>query len=246
MSPGNDSDASSMTGERAHEPPAGQRVSPSTNESSCSISNGFGSIVACDSVALCRLRLYFADITITGTWASSGIGLLAREEGPAVHLGHHQIEQDDARPPAAKDLQGFAAIDGRLGLVAFVAQELTDEAAYVGIVIDDQDPPLCLYHRLPPPLAALLQRSLGEIRATDDRVRCGARQGHRRSRRLHCHRLLVAGLDDPIDGREQVLDIKRLGEIARAVIRGPRESLQVIKGRRQQQDGESSRTVRCA
>ena len=65
-----------------------------------------------------------------------GVTLLLREEFPATHYRHHQIEDDEGGRRAAQAIECPAAVLGAYNRVALIRQQLCESLAGLGLVID--------------------------------------------------------------------------------------------------------------
>jgi hypothetical protein len=57
----------------------------------------------------------------------------------AVHLGHHDVEQDQVRLPFAGERQAFLAVAGRVDLVAVDRKPGFEDVAVGRVVVDDEN-----------------------------------------------------------------------------------------------------------
>jgi len=62
------------------------------------------------------------------------------EEGPAVHHGHHDVEQDDVRVVFADLIQRRPSVGRREGLVPLGLKAELEHRDDLWLVVDDQDP----------------------------------------------------------------------------------------------------------
>src|SRR6266542_344388 len=75
-----------------------------------------------------------------GDVAERLVAELLRAELPAVHARHHEVEQDEAGADAvAEEVERGPAVLEQARRVALVDEELADDLAEIGVVVDDED-----------------------------------------------------------------------------------------------------------
>ena len=67
------------------------------------------------------------------------MGLAMKSSAPASKAATHHVEQNDVGAEVGGDLQRFAAIGSRDGLVAFFSQVVLQQLDDVGVVINHQN-----------------------------------------------------------------------------------------------------------
>ena len=65
---------------------------------------------------------------------------------PAVHHGHHQVEQDDARCAPGHDLERDLAVLGGLDAIADVAEHVGKRVTQVLVIVDDEHAGFLAHH----------------------------------------------------------------------------------------------------
>ena len=71
------------------------------------------------------------------------------QNGVAIHIRHHYIEQDEVgRRMALSDLQGATPVVGGANAVGGM-QQLTQDGQVLGCVVDNQDGELAVRHAVP-------------------------------------------------------------------------------------------------
>src|SRR6266511_1567203 len=75
-----------------------------------------------------------------GDVAERLVAELLRAELPTVHARHHEVEQDEAGADAvAEEVERGPAVLEQARRVALVDEELADDLAEIGVVVDDED-----------------------------------------------------------------------------------------------------------
>ena len=109
-----------------------------------STSTGLRSTAAIPSGALRVSERWSPEKITTGMVASRRVGAQLGAELPAVHHGHHQVEEDERlRRLRAQALQRFLAVPGGgRHLEALAAEERAVALDDVVVVVDDHHPPV--------------------------------------------------------------------------------------------------------
>ena len=68
-----------------------------------------------------------------------GIGLEQRQHDPAVHLGHDDVERDDARAQFLRETEAIGAVQRELEIVALGAERFREQPVHAGVVVNDED-----------------------------------------------------------------------------------------------------------
>jgi len=64
---------------------------------------------------------------------------------PTVHIGHHQVEQDEVRLGFARGFQTFTSSHGANQFEVLVSEDETDKFDHIGVIFDADDCEFFLY-----------------------------------------------------------------------------------------------------
>ena len=79
-------------------------------------------------------------MTTTGIPANRCVPELLLAELPAVHLRHHEIEQDERGAlAAAQAVEGDPSVLAEVRVVAFLREHLAERLPEIGVVVHDED-----------------------------------------------------------------------------------------------------------
>ena len=87
-----------------------------------------------------------AERTRIGVAAASLVAADGADDGAAVELGQHQVEDDERRPVVLDRVEGGRPVGGGHDAIALALQVGPDEPDDLGVVVDDEDGPIGLGH----------------------------------------------------------------------------------------------------
>ena len=76
---------------------------------------------------------------ITGISGEARVGFELLEDGDAVQLGHHDVEEDDVSRVRAQELERFPSVLGRPRPMTLLLEQANEELAVERVVVDDED-----------------------------------------------------------------------------------------------------------